>query len=92
MVLASGGVVRSISNWGTFALPNPVTRHQRRHVGGHYFVMRFDASGTTQVDLRKTLGPDPRVVRLTCVKLGSNKTVDSMAKYGKVSWNGEGLD
>ena len=63
IVLSSGGVVRGISNWGTFLLP----ARTRRPGGafyhhGHYFILRFDSSAKTQHALRKTLALDPRLL------------------------------
>lgn len=85
-VLRSGGVVRGYTNWGTFRLPKPTTKHQARYTEGHHFIMRFDSSGAVQKAVRRTLGLDPRMVRFSVVKLGEKleeiKDVD-----GRVEWN-----
>ncbi|GAD95073.1 mitochondrial 37S ribosomal protein YmS16 [Paecilomyces variotii No. 5] len=85
-VLRSGGVVRGYTNWGTFRLPKPTTKHQARYTEGHHFIMRFDSSGAVQKAVRRTLGLDPRMVRFSVVKLGEKleeiKDID-----GRVEWN-----
>ena len=69
-ILSSRGVVRGITNWGPFLLPKPTTKHQTQHHTGHYFVMRFDASASTQQSVRRSLGLDPRMIRFSVVKIG----------------------
>ena len=69
-VLSSRGVIRGLTNWGPFLLPKPTTKHQALHHTGHYFVMRFDASATTQQSIRNSLGLDPRMIRFSVVKIG----------------------
>ncbi|KAL2221060.1 37S ribosomal protein Mrp17 [Thermoascus aurantiacus ATCC 26904] len=85
-VLRSGGVVRGYTNWGTFRLPKPTTKHQARHTEGHHFIMRFDASGPVQQAVRRTLSLDPRMIRFSVVKLG-NKLDEIKDVPGKVEWN-----
>ncbi|BCR97288.1 mitochondrial 37S ribosomal protein bS6m [Aspergillus luchuensis] len=85
-VLRSGGVVRGFTNWGTFRLPRPTTKHQARYKEGHHFIMRFDASGPVQSAVRRTLGLDPRMVRFSVVKLG-DKLEEIKHVDGKVEWN-----
>ncbi|EAW07636.1 mitochondrial 37S ribosomal protein bS6m [Aspergillus clavatus NRRL 1] len=84
-VLRSGGVVRGYTNWGTFRLPKPTTKHQARYTDGHHFIMRFDASGPVQSAVRRTLGLDPRMIRFSVVKLG-DKLEDIKDVEGKVEW------
>lgn len=79
-------MIRSLSNWGVFALPRAVSRNQMRHYNGHYFVMRYDASVRTQEQVRQTLGLDPRVVRSTSVKLGDGK-LERLSKFGSIEWS-----
>lgn len=86
LILQQGGVIRSIANWGVFALPRAVSRNQMRHYNGHYFVVRYDASVATQEQVRQTLGLDPRVVRSTSVKLGDGK-LERLSKFGPVEWS-----
>ncbi|KAL2005993.1 hypothetical protein VTN00DRAFT_9647 [Thermoascus crustaceus] len=85
-VLRSGGVVRGYTNWGTFRLPKPTTKHQARYTEGHHFIMRFDASGAVQKAVRRTLSLDPRMVRFSVVKLG-DKLEDIKDVGGRVEWN-----
>ncbi|ODM16841.1 hypothetical protein SI65_07806 [Aspergillus cristatus] len=85
-VLRSGGVVRGYTNWGTFRLPRPTTKHQARYTDGHHFIMRFDASGPVQTAVRRTLGLDPRMIRFSVVKLG-DKLEEIKDVGGQVEWN-----
>ncbi|KAL1862381.1 hypothetical protein Plec18167_009377 [Paecilomyces lecythidis] len=85
-VLRSGGVVRGYTNWGTFRLPKPTTKHQARYTEGHHFIMRFDSSGAVQKAVRRTLGLDPRMVRFSVVKLGQ-KLEEIKDIEGRVEWN-----
>lgn len=85
IILSSGGVIRGITNWGTFLLPKPTRKHQTRYHSGHYFVMRFDSSGKAQNMVRTTLGLDPRMIKFGVVRLG--KTLDEIKDVpGKVEW------
>ncbi|KAI9923596.1 hypothetical protein ASPWEDRAFT_172087 [Aspergillus wentii DTO 134E9] len=85
-VLRSGGVVRGYTNWGTFRLPKPTTKHQARYTEGQHFIMRFDAAGPVQSAVRRTLGLDPRMIRFSVVKLG-DKLEEIKDVEGKVEWN-----
>ncbi|KAH8704066.1 37S ribosomal protein Mrp17 [Talaromyces proteolyticus] len=85
-VLRSGGVVRGYTNWGTFTLPRPTTKHQARYSEGWHFIMRFDASGPVQAAVRRTLSLDPRMIRFSVVKLGT-KLEDINDVPGRVEWN-----
>ena len=85
IVLNSGGVVRGITNWGIFLLPNVVRKHQAQYREGHYFIMRFDSSVKVQNDIQKTLSLDPRMVRHTVVNMGSTlKSIKDVR--GKAEW------
>ncbi|KAI9695839.1 MAG: hypothetical protein M1820_008394 [Bogoriella megaspora] len=85
-VLNAGGVVRGITNWGTFLLPKPLRVHQVLHHRGHYFIMRFDSGARTQHAVRKTIGLDPRMIRFSVVKMGFTldkiKDVGGTAEWG----------
>ena len=85
-VLRSGGVVRGIENWGVFALPNKIIKYSQGHNQGHYFVMRFDASAGAQAKVTTTMRMDPRVLRVTSVRLGDGK-LGNVATYSGPSWN-----
>ncbi|KAJ6091411.1 hypothetical protein PENARI_c003G04035 [Penicillium arizonense] len=85
-VIRSGGVVRGFTNWGAFRLPRVTTKHQARYSEGHHFIMRFDASGTVQSNVRRTLGLDPRMINFSVVKLG-DKLEEIKNVEGKVGWN-----
>ena len=77
-VLGGGGVVRSLKNWNTLLLPRRVRKHQTYYDRGHYFQMRFDCSPATQRSLRNVLGLDPRMIKFSCVRLGS--TLEEIAR------------
>lgn len=85
-VLRSGGVIRGYTNWGTFRLPRPTTKHQARYTEGHHFIMRFDASAPAQAAVQRTLGLDPRMIRFSIIKLG-NKLEEIRDVPGTVEWN-----
>ncbi|MCJ1411262.1 hypothetical protein MMC19_005350 [Ptychographa xylographoides] len=89
LILASNGVVRGITNWGTFLLTKPIRKHQARHSQGHHFVMRFDCAPQTQEAVRTMLGLDPRMIKFGVVRLGdSNGTLDSIKDIkGRFRWN-----
>lgn len=71
IVLDQQGVVRGVSNWGTFLLPKPAKKLQTTHHYGHHFIMRFDASARAQHALRRTMSLDPRLIRYSVVKMGT---------------------
>jgi len=71
IVLDRNGVVRGVTNWGTFLLPKPAKKLQTTHHVGHHFIMRFDASARTQHYLRRTMSLDPRLIRYSVVKMGT---------------------
>ncbi|KXL44032.1 hypothetical protein M433DRAFT_166725 [Acidomyces richmondensis BFW] len=85
LVLSSGGVVRGITNWGTFLLPKPFRKQGATYTQGHYFIMRFDSSAKTQHAVRRTLGLDPRMIRYSVVKMG-DKLEDIKDIGGKAEW------
>ena len=70
-MLDNKGVVRGVSNWGTFLLPKPAKKLQSTHHYGHHFIMRFDASARAQHSLRRTMSLDPRLIRYSVVKMGT---------------------
>ncbi|KAK2604466.1 hypothetical protein N8I77_007395 [Diaporthe amygdali] len=85
LVLRNGGVIRSVDNWGVFALPRAVSKAQQLHHNGHYFAMRYDASTEAQGVVRSTMNLDPRVIRSTSVKLGDGK-LESLSRFGQINW------
>ncbi|KAI7525374.1 hypothetical protein KC343_g14471, partial [Hortaea werneckii] len=85
LVLAAGGVVRGITNWGTFLLPKPARKQGATYHQGHYFILRFDSSAKTQHAVRRTLGLDPRMIRYSVVKMGS-KLEEGASITGQVQW------
>lgn len=85
LVLASGGVVRGITNWGTFLLTKPKVRTQVLQDSGHHFIMRFDCSPEAQYLVRKTIAVDPRVLRCGVVKMGATLKEIKDVK-GTVQW------
>ena len=91
-VLTAGGVVRGITNWGTFLLPKPARKQGATYHNGHYFIMRFDSSAKTQHAVKRTLGLDPRMIRYSMVKVGTK--FDEIKDVGaKVDWgNGTRTD
>ncbi|MCJ1433229.1 hypothetical protein MMC27_002588 [Xylographa pallens] len=87
LILGSNGVVRGLTNWGTFLLTKPVRAHQARHIQGHHFVMRFDCSPQTQEAVKTMLGLDPRMIRFGVVKLGDGTLNGMKDVQGRVEWN-----
>ncbi|EDU48861.1 RpsF Ribosomal protein S6 [Pyrenophora tritici-repentis] len=85
IVLDQQGVVRGVSNWGTFLLPKPAKKLQSTHHYGHHFIMRFDASARAQHALRRTMSLDPRLIRYSIVKMGTKfeeiKDIPGTAKF-----------
>lgn len=84
IVLNSGGIVRGYTNWGLLLLPTRAKKHQATYTHGHYFLMRFDASGKTQKVVRNTLGLDPRMVKFSVCKLGER--LEEVSKVGGKEW------
>lgn len=85
-ILQARGVVRGITNWGTFLLPKPIRREGQIHHQGRYFILRFDSDSTTQQVVRRTLSLDPRMIRFSIVKLGSK--LEEIKEYGgKAEWH-----
>ncbi|KAI9801212.1 MAG: hypothetical protein M1825_003486 [Sarcosagium campestre] len=91
LVLRSGGVVRGLTNWGPFMLPRRTRVHQATYSEGHYFIMRFDASGRTQSTMRRNLGLDPRMIRFSVVKMADNleksATIEGKCVWRKTTWD-----
>jgi small subunit ribosomal protein S6 len=93
LILKEGGVVRGLTNWGTFYLPKPTRRQGITHAEGHYFILRFDSSPKTQHTVRKILKLDPRMIRFSVVGMGSTleeiKDLTGHADFmGKRAWTG----
>lgn len=89
---SSPGVIRSIQNWGVSALPKRTRKHQAVYTEGHYFVIRYDASSTTQDQIRMTLGLDPRMIKFSNVKIGDG-TLASSARAGTgAAWGKREMD
>jgi small subunit ribosomal protein S6 len=85
LILGRNGVVRGITNWGTFLLPKPARKQGALYNQGHYFILRFDSDGRTQHAVRRTLGLDPRMIRYSVVKMGS-KLEEIADVGGKAEW------
>jgi small subunit ribosomal protein S6 len=79
-------VIRDVANWGVFALPRTVTRHQATHHNGHYFVLRFDAGARIQEQVRATLRLDPRIVRIGGPVRLPDMKLASLRKFGRIQW------
>lgn len=94
LILESGGVVRGLTNWGTFYLPKPARKQGATYHEGHYFILRFDASPRTQHAVRRTLGLDPRMIRYSVVGLGSKleEIKDVPGKADFMSQKSYGMD
>ena len=91
LILAQGGVVRGITNWGPFLLTKPTKKNQMRHDSGHHFIMRFDASPAVQRLVRKTIAIDPRMIRCGVVKMGE-RLKDIVDVKGTVDWQRKRAD
>ncbi|KAI1114636.1 37S ribosomal protein Mrp17 [Nemania sp. NC0429] len=91
LVLQQKGVIRGLQNWGEFSLPRAISVHQMRHTTGYYFAMRFDASVSTQEEVRKMLRLDPRMIRHSSVRLGDGK-LGTMSRLGGVDWSKPGVE
>ncbi|KAI9671350.1 MAG: hypothetical protein M1831_004259 [Alyxoria varia] len=88
IVLARQGVVRGLTNWGTFLLPKPLRKHGTKHHAGHYFILRFDCSADAQHTVKRTLSLDPRMIRYSLVKMG--RTLEDIKDVGGDANWGEG--
>ena len=87
LILAHGGVVRGISNWGLFLLTKTVKKNQTRYDSGHHFILRFDASPAVQELVRKTVAIDPRMLRCGVVKMGKHGSLREVCDVrGKAEW------
>jgi len=99
-ILEAGGVIRGLTNWGTFLLPKPKRKKdQGTFHRGHYFVMRFDSSSKAQHSMRRNLGNDPRLLRYSVVRMsgagegtrvgGRLESLDDLAGVeGRAGWGG----
>ncbi|KAK5731035.1 hypothetical protein LTR15_000973 [Elasticomyces elasticus] len=88
IILSRGGVIRGITNWGTFLLPKPARKQGAIYDQGHYFILRFDSGAQTQHAVRRTLGLDPRMIRYSVVKMGS-KLEEIADVAGKAEWEND---
>ncbi|KAF2762611.1 hypothetical protein EJ05DRAFT_534133 [Pseudovirgaria hyperparasitica] len=86
IILNANGVIRGITNWGVFLLPKPRHVLAAKHHTAHHFLMRFDSSADTQLTMRRLLSRDPRMMRHSCVKLGS-KLSDIKDVPGAIEWS-----
>ncbi|GAP88823.1 putative 30S ribosomal protein s6 [Rosellinia necatrix] len=91
LVLRQKGVIRGVQNWGEFSLPKPTSLHQARHSTGYYFAMRFDASVSTQEEVRKMLRHDPRMIRHSSVRLGDGQ-LGTMSRMAGINWSRPGME
>ncbi|KAH8653703.1 30S ribosomal protein S6 [Xylariales sp. PMI_506] len=82
LILQNQGVVRGVSNWGVFALPRTLSKHQLQHKRGHYFAMRFDSSSAVQDAVKQVLAKDPRMIRYASTKLGDGK-LGTLSRFGR---------
>ena len=85
LILAHGGIVRGITNWGPYLLTKPTKKNQARHDSGHHFILRFDASPSVQALVKKTVAVDPRMIRCGIVKMGE-RLKDIVEAKGVVDW------
>lgn len=85
LILTRGGVIRGLTNWGTFHLPKPARKQGALYHQGHYFILRFDSDGRTQHAVRRTLGLDPRMIRYSVVKMG-DKLEEIAGVDGRAEW------
>ena len=79
-----------MTNWGPYLLTKSVKKHEARHDSGHHFIVRFDASPENQEMMRKTVGLDPRMIRMGCVRLGGTLQAIKDVR-GQVEWK-KGLE
>lgn len=86
LILKNGGVIRGLNNWGVFSLPRKVHKNQTVHSEGRYFIMRYDSSSKTQQEVRNTLGLDPRLIRLSSIKLGDGTLEKTSRIGGAIPW------
>ena len=90
-MLTQRGVIRSLSNWGVYLLPKPVSKNQIRYATAHHFVMRFDCAPSTQEAVKNMLGLDPRMLKFGVVKMGDGK-LESSAEVGQITWTRKSPD
>ncbi|ORY75338.1 ribosomal protein S6 [Leucosporidium creatinivorum] len=89
LILANGGVVRSLDHWGTRHLPQKMRRGDGSSLTGDYWTMRFDANPPTVAALNERLRLDPRVLRWTTLKVGATLQAvtappeDPTVKFGR---------
>lgn len=96
LLLQRNSVIRNLTNWGVFDLPKPTVKHQTQHHKGHYFVMQFDCSASTQQEVRRQLGLNPHMIRFSVVKLGDKLggyrnqkgKIEDVVGDGRKEWGG----
>lgn len=96
LLLERNSVIRNLTNWGVFDLPRPTVKYQTQHHKGHYFVMQFDCSATTQQEVRRQLGLNPHMIRFSVVKLGDKLggyrnqkgKIEDVVGDGRKEWGG----
>ncbi|XP_078416358.1 small ribosomal subunit protein bS6m [Cetorhinus maximus] len=67
-LLARGAVVRNLENLGERTLPYKISKHNRRHTSGGYFLVDFDAPPAIIRTMLDHLGRDIDVIRPTILK------------------------
>ena len=85
IILNANGVVRGVTDWGTFTLPKPVRKLGTKYAVGHHFILRFDSNARTQHAVKRALSLDPRIIRYGVVKMGS-KLSEIKDIAGKAAW------
>lgn len=77
-ILASGGVVCNIENWGNQPVAQPIRKHKQWHTQGHWFRLTYAASPIVVQKISSALRTDETVIRTVCEKLGNT----SIAQFG----------
>ena len=86
-ILKNNGVIRGLTNWGSFLLTKPVYRNAQRYDSGHHFILRFDASPAVQQMVKKNISVDPRAIRVGIVKMGKRGSLREICEVdGRVGW------
>lgn len=90
-ILRSGGVVRSLTNWGPFLLTRPFRKHKTKYDTGHHFILRFDCAPEVQRQVRKATAIDPRMIRCGVVRIGKQGTLAEICgvEGGRVGMAGQ---
>ncbi|PFH51561.1 hypothetical protein AMATHDRAFT_142313 [Amanita thiersii Skay4041] len=81
-VMHAGGVVRRLESLGSLPLPQRMKRHSGKYQKrGDYWTMQFDTAPRTLQSLNELMRQDPRVLRWTILKMGSD--VETIAASGR---------